>query len=199
MPLAGHEHARFATAVVPQPERSALSQLHVMPRRDPRLEPRSATFQMKLAARSSQLAVLIAMAAAPLFAQTPPFDVEAGFRFLDLKGNSDMYRTQINERSGFLIRSFTMAGNEGTFADFYRIDASDLGVGPAGSLRVDFGKASLYRFTLAYRQSNAFSAIPTFALGQHTYDRDRRMIDGDFELDKWSKITPFIGFSWNKY
>ncbi|HJT17285.1 MAG TPA: hypothetical protein VJ853_07850 [Thermoanaerobaculia bacterium] len=149
---------------------------------------------MKFALRL--FAVLLAM---PLAAQTPPFDIEAGFRFLDLKGDSGMYRTQINERSGFLIRSFTMAGNEGTFADFYRIDASDLGVGPAGSLRVDFGKTSLYRFTLAYRQSNAFSAIPTFALGQHTYDRDRRMIDADLELDKWSKITPFIGLSWNKY
>src|SRR5581483_12211870 len=141
---------------------------------------------MKLALRSSQLAVLLAFAVAPLCAQTPPLDVEAGFRFLDLKGNEDMYRTQINERSGFLIRSLTLAGNEGTFADFYRIDASDLGVGPAGSLRIDLGKTGLYRFTLAYRQTNAFSALPAFANpllgqgiipGQHTYDRDRRMID----------------------
>ncbi|HEY6893280.1 MAG TPA: hypothetical protein VI258_03865, partial [Rhodanobacteraceae bacterium] len=163
---------------------------------------------MKFAARSSQFAVIAALAAAPLFAQTPPLDIEAGFRFLDLKGNSDMYRSQINERSGFLIRSLTLAGNEGTFADFYRVDVSDLGVGPAGSLRVEAGKSSLYRFTLAYRQMNAFSALPAFANplldqgiipGQHTYDRERRMIDADLEIDKWSKITPFIGFSYNKY
>jgi hypothetical protein len=132
-------------------------------------------------------------------AQTLPVDVEAGFRILRLTGNSGVYRTQINERSGFLIRALTVAGAETHFADYYRIDASDLGVGPAGALRIDFGKSSLYRFTLAYRQTNAFSSIPTFALGQHTYDRDRRVIDADLELRKWSAITPFIGLSWNRY
>ncbi|HUJ12164.1 MAG TPA: hypothetical protein VL284_00110 [Thermoanaerobaculia bacterium] len=151
---------------------------------------------------------VLVLSATTLAAQTPPFDIEAGFRFLDLKGSGDMYRTQINERSGFLIRSLTLAGNEGTFADFYRVDVSDLGVGPSGSLRVDLGKSNLYRFTLAYRQTNAFSALPAFANplldqgivpGQHTYDRERRMIDADLEFDKWSTITPFIGFSWNKY
>ena len=110
-----------------------------------------------------------------------------------------MYRTQINERSGFLIRSLTVAGAETKFADYFRVDATDLGVGPAGALRVDFGRSSVYRFTLAYRQTNAFSAVPSFANGQHTYDRDRRMLDADLELRKWSAITPFIGLSWNHY
>jgi hypothetical protein len=147
----------------------------------------------------TRCALLLAFAVSSLAAQTVPVDVEVGVRFLNVTGSSDMYRTQINERSGFLIRSLTIAGNDTPFTDFFRVDASDLGVGPAGSLRVDFGKSSLYRFTLAYRQTNAFSALPAFALGQHTYDRDRRMVDADLELQKWSTITPFIGFSWNKY
>lgn len=137
--------------------------------------------------------------AVPASAQTIPVDLEAGFRFLDLRGSSDMYRTQINERSGFLIRSLTVAGAESRYADYFRVDATDLGVGPAGALRVDFGRSSLYRFTLAYRQTNNFSALPNFANGQHTYDRDRRMIDADLELRKWSAITPFVGLSWNRY
>jgi hypothetical protein len=139
------------------------------------------------------------LVAASASAQTIPVDVEAGFRFLDLHGSSDMYRTQINERSGFLIRSLTVAGAETRYADYFRVDANDLGVGPAGALRIDFGRSSLYRFTLAYRQTNAFSALPNFANGQHTYDRDRRMIDADLELRKWSAITPFFGLSWNRY
>ena len=153
------------------------------------------------------LAVSLFVAAAAN-AQTVPVDVEAGIRWLDLRGNSDMYRTQINERSGFLIRALTVAGTETKFADYFRVDATDLGVGPAGALRIDFGRSSLYRFTLAYRQTNAFSALPAFANplldqgivpGQHTYDRERRTIDADLELRKWSAITPFLGFSWNRY
>ena len=31
-------------------------------------------------------------------AQTVPFDLEIGYRWLDLKGSNEMYRTQINER-----------------------------------------------------------------------------------------------------
>src|SRR6202011_1755072 len=97
---------------------------------------------------------------------------------------------------------------ETKYADYFRVDANDLGVGPAGALRIDFGRSSLYRFTLAYRQTNAFSALPAFANpllgqgitpGQHTYDRERRTIDADLELRKWSAITPFVGFSWNRY
>jgi hypothetical protein len=136
---------------------------------------------------------------ATAYGQTVPVDVEAGFRLLDLRGSSDMYRTQINERSGFLIRALTVSGAETKYADYFRVDATDLGVGPAGALRIDFGRSSLYRFTLAYRQTNAFSALPSFANGQHTYDRDRRMIDADLEIRKWSAITPFIGLSWNRY
>ena len=142
---------------------------------------------------------LLVFLAAAAKAQTVPVDVEAGFRFLDLRGSSDMYRSQINERGGFLIRSLTVAGAETKYADYFRVDATDLGVGPAGALRVDFGRSSLYRFTLDYRQTNNFSALRNFANGQHTYDRDRRVIDADLEIRRWSTITPFIGLSWNRY
>ncbi|HEX7421041.1 MAG TPA: hypothetical protein VF505_14220 [Thermoanaerobaculia bacterium] len=148
---------------------------------------------------------LLAVAAG---AQTVPVDLEVGYRWLSLSGSSDMYRTQINERDGFLIRALTISGNDTPFTDHFRLDATDLGAGPAGALRLDFGKTSLYRFNLAYRQTNAFSALPGFANpflgqgvvpGQHTYDRDRRMVDADLEILKWSAITPFIGFSSNRY
>jgi len=163
--------------------------------------------------QSLTLWLSLVLIAAGATAQTIPLEVEAGYRWLDLNGSSDMYRTQINERSGFLIRSLTYSttdfGGNTNFADHFRLDASDLGVGPAGSLRVDMGKSNLYRFTLGYRQTSAFSALPAFTNpfigqgiipGQHTYDRDRRVLDADFEFLKWSsKITPFVGISWNRY
>jgi hypothetical protein len=143
-------------------------------------------------------------------AQTVPFDLEAGFRWLDLKGSSEMYRTQINERGGLLIRSFTMstADFEGhtSLADRFRVDASDLGSGPAQSIRMEASRAGAYRLRFGYRSADAFSALPAFANpllsqgitpGQHTLDRTRRMFDIDLELTPDKAIVPFIGYTSN--
>jgi hypothetical protein len=125
-----------------------------------------------------------------------PYDLEVGFRILHVSGNKEMYRTQINERSGLLLRSFTLLstdlghGSSGLF-DRFRIDAADLGAGPAGSLRIEADKNDLYRFRLAYRHSNAFSALS----GQHTYDRTRNTLDADLDLLPGRSVTPFVGFS----
>ena len=34
-----------------------------------------------------------------------PVDVEVGYRWVDVTGNQPMYRTQVNDRQGFLLRS----------------------------------------------------------------------------------------------
>src|SRR6266511_4015961 len=137
-------------------------------------------------ARWLSLPLLVVAAAA--LAQTP-IDIEVGYRLTNIGGNEDMYRTQINERSGFLIRAFTMQGvSETSLVEHFRIDANDLGTGPAGVLRLDAGKSGKYRVRLCYRRTNFFSALPEFANpllgqgivpGQHTYDRNRHMLDDD--------------------
>src|SRR3954447_6139729 len=82
-------------------------------------------------------------------AQSVPFDLEVGYRWLDLNGSSQMYRTQINERGRPLLRSFTMSTGdfEGhtSLIDRFRVDASDLGAGPAQSLRLEASRAGTYR------------------------------------------------------
>ncbi len=146
----------------------------------------------------------------PAHAQFIPFDLEIGYRWLDLKGNEDMYRTQINERSGVLIRSFTLAtsdfNGDTTLVDRFRIDVSDLGTGPASSIRLEANRTNAYRLRLGYRTTNAFSALPAFANplldqgivpGQHTYERKRTLFDLDLELMPDHAIVPFVGFTWN--
>lgn len=154
---------------------------------------------------------LLLLCCAPLLqAQMIPFDAEVGFRWLDVSGNEGMYRTQINERDGFLIRRFTMATGDfegrASLVDRFRIDISELGTGPAGSLRLEAGRAGTYRLRLAYRGTEAFSELPAFANpllgqgvvpGQHTYDRNRRMFDADLDILPEAAISPFIGYSFN--
>ena len=157
------------------------------------------------------LLLLLCLAAFPLAAQTTPIDLEVGYRFTDISGNEDMYRTQINEEEGLLIRALTVSSNGfggSSFMDHFRLDIDELGVGPAGALRLEAGLANRYNFNLRYRRADAYSALPAFANpligggivpGQHTFDRTRDILDADVEILRWSAIKPFVGYSFNRF
>src|SRR5713226_5979486 len=95
---------------------------------------------MKRILTASLSAALLAIAFSAQ-AQPVPFDLAIGYRWLDLKGSQDMYRTQINERNGLLIHSFSLSTSDSndhtTLVDRFRVDVSDLGSGPASSLRIE--------------------------------------------------------------
>ncbi len=140
--------------------------------------------------RKSLLALLFIAGTAG--AQTAvPIDVEFGYRWLELKGDNGMYRTQVDEQSGVLLRALTNTPPE------LRIDASNLGSGPAGSARLEYRNANRFRFRLGYRTADVFSAVPSVA--QHTMDRKRDMLDLDLELFPEGKFTPFISYGMNRY
>ena len=140
-------------------------------------------------------------------AQAIPFEVELGYRFLDVIGSEESYRSQINERQGFLVRSFHLGTDGKTdgfpVLDHLRIDGSDLGAGPAGSLFLDAGRAGAYRLRLSYRHLDQFSALAGFAnplgapIGQHTWDRTRNMVDVNLEILPGAVVTPLFGYTSN--
>lgn len=153
--------------------------------------------------RFKALLLPLALFATTASAQVFPVEIEAGYRWTEVDGNEALYRSQINEQDGFVIRSLSFFSTSTAF-DHLRIDATDLGVGPASSVRVDAGKSGKYRVRLGYRSFDSFSALPAFANpllgqgiipGQHTYDRSRSMFDADVEFLPGGKITPFIGYS----
>src|SRR5690349_8429275 len=159
--------------------------------------------------RHRWLLLVLCLGAWNLAAQTTPIDVEIGYRWTDISGNEDLYRTQINEDEGLLLRALTLAstGREGVF-DHFRLDVDEMGVGPASALRLEAGLTGAYRLNVRYRRTDTFSALPAFANpllaggivpGQHTLDRTRDMIDADLEILRWSAIKPFVGYSWNRF
>ncbi len=139
-------------------------------------------------------ALLLFTAATAGQAQVAPWDFEAGYRWLNLKGSPGMYRTQVNEREGFLIRSFNLA-TTGPNMDRLVVHVSDFGTSPAGSLRLEACKQDLYRFTLGYRSADQYSIF----FGQHYYNRARRTLDADLELFPESRIAPYVGYSFNRF
>jgi hypothetical protein len=151
---------------------------------------------------------LLAAAAVSAQATTPEF--ELGYRFVDVSGNEQMYRTQINDRQGLLLRSLHWASTgplDGLLDDF-RIDASDLGAGPAGMLRLSAGQQNLFRLDFGWRRTELYSALPAFANpflaegiipGQHTYNRTRDVYDVSLRILPGKMITPILGYTRNVY
>ena len=153
-------------------------------------------------------ALLLAGAAS---AQDVPLDVEIGYRFTDIKGNEEMFKSQLDEEDGLQLRSLTWGLGDirdTNFLDHIRIDAADLGAGPNGLLRVEAGRTGYWKLNASWRRSERYSNLPTIAnpfLGngsldsQHSYDRTRNSVDVDLELLPGKKIRPLLGFSYSRY
>jgi hypothetical protein len=164
---------------------------------------------MRALRRPPVLLVLALGTAASLAAQEVP-EFELGYRFVDVSGNEQMYRSQINDRPGVLLHMLSWSSKapfDGIF-DFARIDASDLGAGPAGSFRLTAGQVNTYRLTFSWRRTNFYSALPAFANpflddgivpGQHTDNRVRNIYDATIEIFPGGKWRPIIGYTRNVY
>ncbi len=156
--------------------------------------------------------ILVASWVPSAAAQSTGFDIEFGYQSIDVSGNEDMYRTQIDEDDGFVLRNFTVnfvdpSGDAG-IADRLRIDASGFGGSPAGRFRLDMGLGDVYRLHLFYQELRAYSALPAFANpffgdgvvpGQHTWDRKRNLLDLRVEILPGRSLTPIVGYRWNQY
>jgi hypothetical protein len=166
---------------------------------------------MRTTNRCLPLALLLFLTCATGAAQTVPLDITFGYRFVNLSGSSDEYRTQINDREGLILRNVTFAtadfGGGTGLVDHFRFDASDLGAGPAGALRLEAGRSRLYNLRFSYRRAESFSALNDFANplfpavipGQHTINRVRNLFDAEIELFPGRAITPILGYTRNTY
>ncbi len=137
-----------------------------------------------------------------------PIDIEFGYRFLDVSGNRDVYKSQINEREGLLVRSLTLSlgdlAQKTSFVDRLRLDIGDLGTGPAGSLKLQAGRDGAYDLGITYRRAELYNALPAFANpvlesgvtpGWHTIDRVRNVFNVDLTLLPGAIVTPLVGYT----
>jgi hypothetical protein len=167
------------------------------------------TYRQSITALAFLLGAVVAPSAA---AQSTSFDIEAGYQAVDVNGNEDMYRTQIDQQDGFVLRNLSInyvdpSGDAG-FVDRLRVDASGFGGNPAGRFRLQMGLGDIYRLNLYYQNFQTFSALPAFANpllddgvypGQHTWERDRDILDLQIEILPGRTITPIVGYRWNSY
>ena len=142
-------------------------------------------------------------------AQSVPVDVEGGYRWVHVTGNEQMYRSQVNDHQGFLLRSllYDSSGPLGV-VDFLRLDASDLGAGPAGAFKLAVGRSDKFRLDFSFRHQNLYSALPAFANpllddgivpGQHTMNRGRQIYEVNLQILPGGVVSPILGYTRNDY
>lgn len=153
--------------------------------------------------------VLLAAAAGPAVAGDFSYDIEAGYQWVDVTGNEDMYRTQVDQEDGFVLGDLSILSidPQGGFYDRLRLDASGFGGDPSGRLAFDLGLGKVYNLQLRYLQATHFSALPEHANpfaedgiipGQHRFDRDQDMLHLQVELFPGRMLTPILGYRWNR-
>lgn len=158
------------------------------------------------------LALPLMVWAACANAQTTRFSLGLGFQWLDVSGNEDMYRSQLDERQGLVIQdfSFTSIAKPGSSAgaDRVRVEASGFGGSGHGRLFLDAGLTGTYSLRVQYQRARHFNALPGLANpflaegitpGQHTMDRTSESVDVDLEILPGRMITPLVGYRWARY
>ncbi len=160
----------------------------------------------------SVFGLVVACIAAVASAQTTQFDLSAGYQWVDITGNKDMYRSQVNQDDGFTLGSFSLLvvdqKTAGRWFDRLRIDAADIGAYPQSRFTVHASKANAYDLRINYFRSKYFTALPEFANpfaaqgvvpGEHTADRLMESVDVDLSILPQGTITPLVGYSGHRF
>jgi hypothetical protein len=144
------------------------------------------TRRVSLAAVALALAVIVSPLAE---AQSTSIDFEAGYQWVSVSGNEDMYRTQINQEEGVVLRGFSLnfvdPSSEASIADNIRIDAAGFGGNPERFLPPS-AEGQRVPLPPVLQSVHQLQRLPAFANpllddgvtpGQHLWDRDREVIE----------------------
>lgn len=136
-------------------------------------------------------------------AQSTQFSLGIGYQWVDLTGNQDMYKSQVNEDDGLYLDDLTV-GHTNANGYSMRVDAAGFGGNPSGRLRLESALRQVYRLRFNYSRADHYSALPALANpflgrgvvpGQHTLDRRFDNLDLDVEFLPGRAVTPVVGYS----
>jgi hypothetical protein len=155
--------------------------------------------------------VLLAAAAGPAASQQLQFDLSAGYQWLDVTGNADVFRSQAREKEGLSLDSLSLVATDqrsSRLFDRLRLEAAGLGETADSRVHLELDRAKLFSLRLAYRRAEVFSALPQIANpfaaagitpGQHTLDRQRDLFDLQLALLPGRWLVPIVGYTRTAY
>ncbi|MCI0403504.1 MAG: hypothetical protein L0212_08280 [Acidobacteria bacterium] len=111
--------------------------------------------------------------------------MEIGWQHVNVHGNNDVYRSQLNYRDGPRIFNFSVnakARDRGAFWTDMYLTAGGWGGDPYNWIRYGLSKEKWFEFKADYLKSEYFFVFPGFALDQHRNDQERRRQNYDLTL-----------------
>jgi hypothetical protein len=134
-----------------------------------------------------------------VFGQAPEVSTDLGYRFLpSTRGDWKTYRSVDNLAEGPRLLNFAgaLTPEKSRWLDAIRLSGANWG-DPMNSLHLTMDKASLYRFTFAYRNMAYFNALPSFAnplntFSQRSFDTRQRLWNADLDLRPGKRLQPFF-------
>lgn len=137
--------------------------------------------------------------------------IEIGVRGLDVNGDHDKYRSDLNYRPGFRIfdSSFRMENKSGDRRPFdsLLVQSSGWGSDPQGSFRLNMDRTGIYKFDSNVRRVRYFNNLKSHVVNfsqpistgsEHRANTLHHFGDFDLTLFPESKMRYRIGYSFNK-
>lgn len=125
--------------------------------------------------------------------------LEVGYRFVDVRGNSDLYRSEVDVRRGLRVLGFSLdarsISGQSHFFDFLRADVSNAGGDQSQSFSVRADKTRFYKFDASVRRFDYFRFLPAFALGEHNYDLSLETSDYNLKLFPQRRVRINLGYA----
>lgn len=158
-----------------------------------------------------------ALSAQPVIAPTPdrPSDLltlenysvtnsfEVGYRFSDVGGNRDVYRSSVNYGNGMRLLEGELRLNSkdghGSLFDEFAFHTSGIGNDPYQSSNLKIEKNGLYRYGMRFRIINYFNQLPSLWSGEHGLNSERILQSHDLTLLPGRRFQVFLGYDRNNH
>lgn len=124
---------------------------------------------------------------------------ELGYRFRDVGGSLEKYRSDVNYGNGIRLLGSRLAlrsrDGHGQWLDELVLSTEGLGNDPYQFANLRVARNGLYRYDLVWRSNQYFNPALAVSAGQHAIDTTRQMQDHDFTLFPQARVRFFAGFS----
>jgi hypothetical protein len=133
---------------------------------------------------------------------------EVGYRWVDVKGSEEMYRSMVNLGAGpkLLHTDLTLRSGygEGKLFDHLGITMDNWGGDPYNTIRFNFGRTGAYEVNGTYLNQNYFNWIPSFdnplflqgsTVDQHRLDVGYRTLDVELKLFPTFWVRPVFEYA----
>ncbi len=128
---------------------------------------------------------------------------EAGYRFADVSGNRDVYRSAVNFGNGMRLFEGQLRLNsldgKGRFLDEFAFHTTGQGQDPYQATTLRASKNGVYRYDMQFRIVNYFNRLPSLWQGEHGLNSERIFQTHELTLFPNRRFEVVLGYDRNNH